>query len=72
MSFFGSKKKSQPAPRPVTKKIAKATPAPVIDTAAEAEKAAMKRRKRSRTQLTGPRGIQDEARTRFKSLLGGA
>jgi hypothetical protein len=76
MSFFGGGRKSDPQPRPVTQRIAASTPRPVINTAA-ADVAATKKRAvrgagagRRGTQLTGPRGIELEARTRFKTLLG--
>lgn len=65
MSFF--RKKTPEAPRPVPQKIAESTPRPVINTAAaEQDKLA----RRSSTKLTGPRGIEEDAKTKKKSLLG--
>lgn len=76
MSFFGGSKKSEPAPAPVTQKIAASTPKPVIATAA-AEQGEDKKRQvrgagkaRRGTRLTGARGVTDEASTGFKTLLG--
>ena len=75
MSFFGGSKKSDPAPRPVTQAIAKSTPTPVIQKAATAEvdrekKQVSRGAKRRATKLTGARGLQEEASTRGKTLLG--
>ena len=73
MSFF-RKKPSKPAPRPVPKKVAAKTTAAQQTTAAEKTVTDEKRRgagkARRRTRLTGARGIEEEARTRRKTLLG--
>jgi hypothetical protein len=74
MSFFGSKKKKEPAPqpRPVPQKIAATTPSGIVATAAGEEVVDKKRRGTARraTKLTGARGLQEEAQTRGKTLLG--
>ena len=78
MSFFGSRKKSSPAPapqpRPVPNKIAATTPDVTVKAvAAEETKGQRQTRsgpRRRATKLTGPRGLEEEARTRFKTLLG--
>ena len=74
MSFFKKKPQQQAAPAPVTQKVAASTPRSVINTAAASEavtdRGSRQGARRGSTKLTGPRGIEEDAKTKKKTLLG--
>lgn len=79
MSFGGGggSPAPQPAPRPAPKPAPVITPPPAKPKTLTPEvlatpevQSVVRQRKRRGTALTGPRGIEEEARTRGKTLLG--